>query len=155
MRIFLNSRRSECAVAAPERRQKREEWLQALERLFQQMEEWLRQVDAEKVLRVDRRSIQLRDELGTYPASALTFDLYGSKAEAIPVAWDVAAPMAVSISLGGAPEGRVDLTDGGRKYKLFRRGGNWMIVDERDAMAPSPVPFDRQAFETALVDLLR
>src|ERR1700722_5479510 len=91
---FLKQQAERVRSATPERRQKREEWLQALERLFQQMEEWLRQVDTEKVLRVDRRSIQLRDELGTYPASVLVIDLYGSKVEAIPVAWDVAGSMA-------------------------------------------------------------
>ena len=142
-------------ISAPERGHERQEWLQALERLFQRMEEWLQQVDAEKVLRVDRRSIQLRDELGAYPASVLVIDLYGSKVEAIPVAWDVVAPMAVTISLGGAPEGRVDLTDGGHKYRLYRRGDQWFMIDDRDTFAPAPVLFERQAFETALLDLLR
>ena len=63
------------------------------------------------MLRVERRSVSLRDWIGPYTAPALVIDLYGRTAEAVPVAWDAAASMAAAQQLGGPSEGLVDLTD--------------------------------------------
>jgi hypothetical protein len=52
-------------------------------------------------------------------------------------------------------QGRVDLTDGGQTYMLYRvpssSGMTWVMVDDEDYKVS---PLDRESFERALLSLL-
>jgi hypothetical protein len=136
-----------------DRHRRRGEWLDAIQRLFEEVRGWLRQSDPEGLLDVETYGLaRTEPDLGAYEAPALRIHLGAIEIDLVPVSRKVQFK-----GSSGAPSellGRVDITDGIRKYNLYRqvRGGNecWQIRDDHNQFTP----LDRRKFELILQDLL-
>jgi hypothetical protein len=153
---FLKQQAEKERADNPQREKKRREWIRAVERLIQQIEEWLSQADTEKVLLIERTEIHRNEEsVGAYAVPGLDIQLGTQKCWVRPVAQGVMAPYELA-KFAGRAEGRVDITDGARKYTLYRLvddgSEQWVIVDDRDYRTK---PFDRIAFDDAILDLFQ
>lgn len=136
-----------------EREQKKQEWLNALEALYGQLHAWVRQDDPQEIMKIWRASETIEEEeLGFYQAPSLRFVLHHHLVAAKPVARNVIGP-----GRGGSlpyikGEGRVDLTDGVRKWHLYRVRGTenqhrWVIVAQDQLTFKD---LDKATFEDAL-----
>jgi len=137
---------------------KRDEWVSAVDRLNQQIRSWLTQADPDhEVLEVRELPYQLRDEgIGSYEARGLLISLGRRQIRLEPIARNVAGPLsATGVIHVGRAYGRVDLTDGLRKFMIFRverdPDDRWSII-EQDGFRMQP--FDQLAFEHAFKTLL-
>jgi hypothetical protein len=131
-------------------------WERSVNRLVQQMEDWLRLADPERILRIETTTHYLREEgIGQYILYGLSILLGAREVEVIPVARKVVAVFDDDIAPARRAQGRVDLTNGEWKYMLYRfvldQDDRWMIVDDRDYRKR---PFDQSSFEEAMVSLL-
>jgi hypothetical protein len=145
-----------------ERRKNREEWLDALNRLFHQIQVWLREVDTEELLEIIPYQVQsMERRLGIHDEPALKVGLGTSSVNIAPVGRFSIGPIGPMIKglLGvveqrGGLGGRVDLTNGERKYLLCRwidgSQDRWYIVDQESRATH----FDRDCLEVVLQDLL-
>jgi hypothetical protein len=71
---------------ASERKRNREEWLAALNRLYEQIREWLREADPDEVLEVvSYRVERVEEQLGVYDAPALSISLGTDEVDVVPV----------------------------------------------------------------------
>jgi hypothetical protein len=125
--------------------------------LIGQIQEWLRDADPGRSLDIQERYHELREvNVGVYTAPGLTIRYEAREVRIVPVARMVVGPL---LSDGGVRMnrafGRVDMTDGGEKFMLFRirmdPSDEWVIVEERGYVVRK---FDRQAFEEAMQSLL-
>lgn len=139
------------------------EWLEMLETLFRQIDEWLAASDPEGLIDRSAATIEISDPaLGIYKAPIRRITLGDRSIEIVPVARYVAM---VSIRPPGEKpvraQGLVELRDpGGQRYNLFQSpGGKWYIQHEpgpKSAMFDNDVAaFDAERFESALASLLR
>ncbi len=66
--------RKQKEAASPERaKRRRKEWLEALDKLFQQIHSWLAEAENEKLIKVHESLVKISEEaLGTYEAPSLT-----------------------------------------------------------------------------------
>jgi hypothetical protein len=150
-----------------------EEWRTALEQLFTQIRQWLKESDPSGVIEVEEGQQEIREPgLGQYRVPRLNLRAFGKWIGVIPKARrtvGIAKPPRKS-----APEraeGRVDITDEMRRYVLyrFRQDGRdvWLIdglehpYDENawPGQAPNvprsePRLLDQEAFERALMSYL-
>jgi hypothetical protein len=154
---FLKDQAAIERAQVPERQRRRDEWVQAVERLLVQIEDWLRQADTEKVLQVERTEVERREQaLGFYKAPGLVIRLRNRQITVLPHARNVLDYIEGGEIPGRRAQGRVDLSDGGERYILFRRlaerGESWWLLDE-DAYRTRLL--DREAFEWALLNLLQ
>jgi len=160
-REFLRTKSDEFGVG--DRHRRRQEWLAALNNLQRQLREWLHQSDPEGLLDVEPYDVARTErKLGTYDAPALKIRLGPGEVGIVPMSreitttvFDVATEPSTSLTAGAISfAGRVDVTDGSRKYNLYRqiRGGedHWWIHDERDRLTE----LDSDSFERILQDLL-
>jgi hypothetical protein len=136
----------------------RDEWIAAVDRLNQQIKGWLLQADPEhQLLEVRDRRYQLREEgIGTYEANGLSIGLGPGEVRVEPIARNVAGPLsATGVIHVNRAYGRVDLTDGLRKFLIFRverdPEDRWNII-EQDGFRMRA--FDQTAFEDAFKSLL-
>jgi hypothetical protein len=136
-------------------REQRDEWIAAVSRLMEKLGAWLAESDPKKVLDVvpiEHRSIE--PNLGIYIAPGLRISLNQTVVDVAPIGRNVISTIAPHGNAGVRSEGRVDITDGVRKYMLYRtlKDGQeiWYAVDERFQAAP----LDRSRFEAILQDLL-
>ncbi len=134
-----------------------EDWRTAVERLFTQIRAWLRDSDPQGFIEIKESPQNIIEPgLGRYQVPRL--DLYTLRQ------WIGIIPKARRTVATATPPrkavperaaGRVDITDEVRRYILyrFREGGQdvWMIDD----LASQPKPFDREAFEKALMSYLQ
>ncbi len=138
-----------------ERRERREEWIAAVGRLIGQMRGWLAESDPAGVLEVLPMEVERAEPgLGTYRVQSLKVRLGESAVEVMPVGRNAVGTVAPSGEIAMHAEGRVDITDGVRRYILYRtlkdeREG-WFVLDERFRAAP----LDRARLEEILQDLL-
>lgn len=138
-------------------RQKRiHEWTEAIVGLLDQMQAWLSEDDASKVLHIQRgqeRKVELG--IGTYSAQTMTIALFDRLVEIVPLASTVVGAIGRKGDLGFRAEGRVDMSNGVEKYMLYHvvtpDGKKWFIVDDRDYEVRE---LTKPAFEAALQDLL-
>jgi hypothetical protein len=146
-----------------ERSLNRDLWLGALNQLFNQVREWLREADPDGVLEIVPYQVQRMEErLGIYDAPALKIRLGTESVDVRPVGRFSIGPIFSrtpkdSLSPRGTdqpPKGRVDITDGDRRYMLLRAGGEgpdrWFVMDND----LQETPFDRARLEAILQDLL-
>ena len=145
-----------------ERNRNRDEWLKAINGLLDQIEEWLRAADAENLLEIMRYDVErVEERMGVYDAPALKVRLGTDEVDVVPVGRYAIGPLpaqAIKSLMGvegtdGPAAGRVDITNGERKYLLLRdlTSGQerWYAVDERS----KAVLFDRAYLEAILQDL--
>src|SRR5487761_2470824 len=115
---------------ARDRKRSREEWLGALTRLFDQIRTWLNESDPEHLIEVVPFEVErVEQRLGVYDAPALKIRLGTDSIDIRTVGRYTSATFSLPTSetkigrardwgdLGG---GRVDVTDGERKYLLLR-----------------------------------
>lgn len=118
-----------------------EEWLEALGKLYDQLEQWLRPAQAEG-LKIRRYQKEISEyELGTYQAPALEICFGLSKVRIEPVARFI---------VGGA--GRVDIDSSRGIFKLIRDSGTqgWFIVRKTLANAE---PLSESSFEALIKEI--
>jgi hypothetical protein len=142
-----------------ERNRNRAEWLKALEGLLTQIEDWLRAADTEKLLEILRYDVErVEDRLGIYDAPALKIRLGTDEVDVVPVGRYTIGPIPAHViqsrGTDGPMGGRVDITNGERKYLLLRynsRSGEdcWFAGNERLEVGL----LDRGKLETILQDL--
>ncbi len=149
-----------------DRKRLRTEWLGAINRLFDQIREWLREADPEGVIEVVRFEImRVEERLGVYDAPAMKVRLNTENADVVPMGRFVPRPRALlnvfsNPALQPRPDpypdgGRVDISNGDRKHILLRS-----IVEGQDQWfalmrgRSSSVPFDRACLEAILEDVL-
>src|SRR5579885_289108 len=130
------------------RRQQRQEWVDAVNRLVSQLSQWLTEADPKGVLEVERVEFRkAEEEIGSYQVPGLDIRLGCTAGVRImPVGRNVVGSVAFRGAVGMPAEGRVDLTDGFRKYTLYRPlegGERWHVVDDRYNIAP----LDQARFE--------
>ena len=162
-----------------ERRGNRQEWLDALNRLFEQIRAWIREVDSEGLLELVSYEVQrVENRLGVYDAPAVKIRLELDFVDIQPVGRFAIGPLPQRLQVlrpisnrspgvppyvpesdwkwGDLSGGRVDMTNGERRYVLLRS-----IIDGRDcwyAIAVNqgePTLFDPTCLQNILMDLLQ
>ncbi len=136
-------------------RARQEEWVAAVDRLIGKMRTWLGEADPKGVLDLAPIEIQRSEPgLGTYKIRKLKINLGEAAVLVEPVGRNV---VGVVGGQGGAEfraEGRVDITDGIRRYILYRTltegQETWYALDQQFCAAP----LDRERLEGILQDLL-
>jgi hypothetical protein len=157
---FLRQKAEESG--ARERNRDRGEWLQALRRLLDQIQDWLRAADPENLLETVPYDVErVEGRLGIYDAPALKIRLGTDEVDVVPVGRYAVGPLpaqSMRSLLGvevtdGPAAGRVDITNGERKYLLIRDVSTgqdrWYAPDEQSKAAL----LDQAHLETILQDL--
>jgi hypothetical protein len=124
------------------------EWISAIQRLLDQMIDWLRAADKEHLL---------ENEVGVYDAPGLAIRLDAREVKVVPAARMVVGPdLTNGIVRIVRAFGRVDMTDGARKYLVFRTQVDpteeWTIVEDEGFTFKK---FTRESFEEAMQGLLQ
>lgn len=130
--------------------------------LLHDIENWLRAADTEHVLEIMPYDVErVEDRLGVYDAPALKIRLGTDEVDVVPVGRYAIGPLPApaikslrEVEGTDSPvAGRVDITNGERKYLLLRviSSGQprWYAVNERSQV----VLFERAQLETILQDL--
>jgi hypothetical protein len=135
-----------------ERHARREEWIAAVGRLLDRLRQWLTESDPNRVLEIlPMEILAVEPGLGSYTVPSLKIGLGDVSVRVVPVGRDA---VGVIERDGGIREGRVDITDGVRRYILYRtlqdQQESWYVLDERFQAAP----LDRSRLEEILQDLL-
>lgn len=129
--------------------QKREEWLRAVEGLFDTIEQWLSPAVQEGVLRTWRSTEEIEEQdLGSYQAPILRIE-----DDRLTVRLETVG--ARIVGMVGYPElrlrGRVDLICGPIKIPIVREiGGTWKAVPLRG----EPIELTAEAFTEILSEIL-
>jgi hypothetical protein len=156
-----------------DRKRLRSEWLDTLNRLLDQIRAWLRESDPEGVLELVPYEVErVEEQLGVYDAPALQIRLNTESADVVPMGrFTHVSPSIRNVAyiqqrqdphltdvdrywLNG-PVGRVDITNGERRYLLL-----FSPADGEDCWytwisgIPGPNPFDKAGLEAILKDLL-
>ncbi len=132
----------------------RQEWIDAVERLVSRLMGWVREVDSTGLLALAPfRLRQTEMGLGTYEVPGFTIRLKDVIIQVRPVSRNVVGTVKVSPEKELKAEGRVDLTEGSRRYTLYRtlegKEERWYIVDEESNTAE----LDQNQFMAVLEDL--
>ncbi len=138
-----------------ERRERREEWIAAVDRLVKQLRAWLAESDPAGVLDVVPIEIERAEpDLGIYRIPGLKISLGESAVQVVPVGRNVVGTVGTQGDVARRAEGRVDITDGIRRYICYRTlidgQETWYALDERFQAAP----LDKARVEGILQDLL-
>jgi hypothetical protein len=155
---FLTEREEMERGRADEKIAVQKEWIGAVRRLIDQMTEWLRAADKKHLLEIEETQYKLREvDVGVYRVPGLVIWLEANEVRIVPIARMVVGPeLSNGIIRVTRSFGRVDITDGGEKFMLFRSqkdpSDEWVIVEDR---AYTFKRFDREAFEEATQSLLQ
>jgi hypothetical protein len=149
---FLHKKAEEQRVLS--RRDLRDEWIEAVNRLILQIDQWLAEADPEGVLdRIDMPYEKAEKGLGRYTVHGLQIGLGDLAVQVIPVARNVVGSPRLQGD-GASLAGRVDLSNGIKKYILRRvlKGDeeSWEVADEHFGAEP----LSRAELESILQDLL-
>ena len=151
---FLVEREDRVRAEEATKEAKKRQWIAAVRSLLERMEVWLKESDPGNLLRLRTRKVERREEsIGAYVVPILSID-FGSRVVRVePVAQNVMGPMIEPRE--GYWSGRVDLVGPPYKFQLFRFSGSddlddWFIRDTRNYRL---VPFDKESFDQALVEL--
>jgi len=138
------------------------EWLAALRRLLEQIQNWLHAADPEGLLEVEPYEVQRAESrLGIYDAPALKIRLNADEVAVLPIGRYAIGPLPAEMykalqgvaGTDGPAGGRVDITDGERRYMLFRAiksdPERWFAVDDLSKVNL----FDQARLEAILQDL--
>ena len=150
---FLNEQAAQQEATGAQTISLRKAWVQSVNRLVDQMEQWLRSADHHGVLDIEVHDVEKREEgIGRYITRGIKVRLGAREVRVAP-----AARFVVSAAFFGVlanPEGRVDISNGESRYTLYHMKdcleGRWLMVGEGKGY----VPFDQQNFEMAMQDLL-
>jgi hypothetical protein len=150
---FLESRAKQ--INPKERRERQEEWVAAVGRLIDKLCAWLTESDPKQLLDVVPLQIERAEPgLGAYTVKSLKIGLGDAAVQVVPVGRNVIGVVEVPGQAGVPAEGRVDITDGTRRYILYRTltdgQERWYALDERF----QATPLDRGRLEAILQDLL-
>jgi hypothetical protein len=149
-----------------------EEWRTAIEQLFNQIRQWLKESDPEGNIKIEESQEEIREPgLGLYRVPRLNLRVFGKWIGIIPKARKtVATASPPQKSAPQRAEGRVDITDELRRFVLFRfreEGRDVWLVDDlapaekvwpgevRHVPGTEPRLLDQEAFEKALMSYLR
>jgi hypothetical protein len=153
-----------------------DEWRSAIERLFGQFREWLKESDPDGVIEIEESGQDVNEPgLGRYRVPRLNLRVFGKWIGIIPKARrTVGSAKPPQKSAPERADGRVDITDELRRYVLyrFRQGDDdvWLIdgldqgydVSEKAwsgqvqySPRSEPRRLDQEAFEKALMSYLR
>jgi hypothetical protein len=154
-----------------------DEWRTAIERLFNQIRQWLKESDPEGLIEIEESQEEIREPgLGRYRVPRLDFRAFGKWIGIIPKARKtVGTAIPPQKSAPQRAEGRVDITDELRRYVLYRFRDNgrdsWLIdgldMGGHDASEKAwpgeirfiprsePRPLNQEAFERALMSYLQ
>lgn len=140
-----------------ERKRRRDEWVESVTRLMAQFRTWLREADPQNLLTISGHDLdKLEQGLGAYRVPALDIEFEDALVRIVPVGRNVIRFR----NMGGTvqtlqAEGRVDITDGARKYTLYRTqtdgADRWVAVGESEV---NPQPLDQALFERIMLELL-
>jgi hypothetical protein len=149
-----------------DRSRRRVEWLNALERLLDQIQEFLREADPEGLLETVPYEVQrVESRLGVYDAPALKVRIGTDSVDVVPEGRHATGPLLLQHLLllpgnaqrwGDLSGGRVDITNGERRYLLLRS-----IVGDQDhwyATMSNKIdltPFNSICLQAVLRDLLK
>jgi hypothetical protein len=153
-REFLAEKaRQDSSVA--ERKARRQEWVEAVDRLLGQFRTWLKEADSNEFLEVYPLDFdKVEKGLGAYHVSGLKIALGDAAVEVVPVGRNTMGFVDPEGNMVRAV-GRVDVSDRIRKYNLFRTVVDgkdvWRVVDG-DHHHGSPL--NQTIFEQMLLDLL-
>jgi hypothetical protein len=150
---FLKDKSRE--MSQDERRKLRDEWSSAIDQLTAQLHNWLKEADTDGILDVVPELIEKREEgLGAYKVRSLEVRLGGATVRVVPVGRNVVGFIGPRGDVGVRAQGRVDITDGVRKYILYRTvedgQDRWWALDDRYQASA----LDRGRFEAIMQDLL-
>jgi hypothetical protein len=139
-----------------QRRQCREEWIAAIDRLLTQLRAWLTEAGSAELLDLEPLELDKREQgLGAYRIRGLAIHFGERTVKVLPVGRTVLANLGPYAEAGhDNAEGRVDITNGTYRYYLYRKltdaGEQWLVQDERFGIRS----LDRQQFEALVQDLL-
>src|ERR1700738_4629888 len=121
-----------------QRRQLREEWIEAVDRLLAQLRAWLTDAATAELLDLEPLDFEKREQgLGAYHIQGLAISFGESTVKVVPVGRNVLAHRGPHAAPGHEKaEGRVDITNGAHKYILYRKLNDageeeWLVQDER------------------------
>src|SRR5438270_13787812 len=105
------------------RRESREEWIAAVDRLLAQLRGWLTDAGSAELLDLEPLDFEKREQgLGTYHIRGLAIHFGESTVKVVPVGRNVLAHLGPYAEAGHEKaEGRVDITNGANKYYLYRK----------------------------------
>lgn len=139
------------------RRQTREEWIAAVDRLLAQLRAWITEAGTTELLDLEPLEFEKREQgLGAYRIKGLAIHFGESTVKVVPVGRNVLANLGPYAEPGHEKaEGRVDIANGAYKYYLYLKlkdagEEQWLVQDERAGIRP----LDREQFEAILQDLL-
>ena len=144
-----------------ERNRSRLEWLGSLSRLNDQIRDWLREADPEELVEVVPYEVRRAEaRIGIYDALALKIRLNADELDVLPIGRYAIGPLPSETiqallqvtGTDGPAAGRVDMTDGEKKYILMRDLSNqserWWVVSKTVQVER----FDRDRLEAILQD---
>jgi hypothetical protein len=155
---FLTEREQMERGRADEKIAVQKEWIGAVRRLIDQMTEWLRAADKNHLLEIEETQYKLREvDVGVYTVPGLVIWLEAQEARVIPVARMVVGPdLSNGLIHVVRAFGRVDMTDGEKKFLLFRTeidpADAWVILEDEGFTFKR---FTRESFEEATQSLLQ
>lgn len=143
----------------------RMEWLGALNRLLDQIRDWIRESDPEGVIEiVAYEVVRVEGRLGVYDAPAFKIRLNTDDANVLPMGRFVPRPHSLLNVHGNSafqPQidcsgGRVDIISDERRHLLLRSidddgQDHWFALMRGQS---TPIPFDRACLERILEDVL-
>lgn len=139
------------------RRESREEWIAAVNRLLVQLRAWITEAGSAELLDLEPLEFEKREQgLGAYHVQGLAIHFGESTVKVMPVGRNALANLGPYAEPGHErAEGRVDITNGAYKYILYRKLNDagqeqWLIQHEGAGIWP----LDREQFEAILTDLL-
>lgn len=137
------------------RRERKAEWLTAVDRLLKQIRDWLAEADPNHVLEVIPLTlVRVEPDLGVYEIAGLKIDAVDAEVQVLPNARGAIGTVHRPGEAGVKAEGRVEVTDGVRRHILYRAldGGQerWYVLDDEFQAAP----LDRTRFEETILDLM-
>ncbi len=156
LREFLDEQAERLKTEPSKAAARRDEWVAAVGRLLAQIRDWIAEADPGHVLTVEERTVTIREEMiGSYEVPALTIILGIRSVRVEPIARNVMGPLEQTRAYRPIRVfGRVDLTNGLEKYKIYRGSkepdSRWFITNEDGYESR---PFDRDAFEATLQSL--
>ncbi len=153
-REFLRKQEQEEAEVR-QRKARKEEWVGAVGRLIGKFRTWLQEADPAEALEVAALNLDKAEQgLGEYRAPGLEVRLAEAAVQIVPVARNVVGTVGLPGGGGLRAEGRVDATNGLRKYTLYRtlKDGKerWHVAGADFELSP----LDQDRFMAIMEDLL-
>jgi hypothetical protein len=140
-----------------EMRSRRQEWIDAVTRLFVQLRQWLTEADKDGVLRIEEQQRELGEDAlgGRYVVPQLRVVLGPREVFVRPMGRVTIGRVDVEGTTYLMTQGRVDLTDDSERRVLYRllgdKGELWVLV-RPDSFEASPLT--REGFERVMLELL-